>query len=140
MRSQLAFSGSLLLQFVLYSPRIKHSSNYIAANEIDEIPGLNWAPGLYGCVLVIKACLYAASYKMPFLMKAAIYLESLQLILESMIPNKINTVSDITLTLAQILLNFAFYAFDWKSGSLCSLLPFISLIAKRCVFYNEVET
>ena len=73
-------------------------------------------------------------------MKAAIYLESLQLILESMIPNQINTVSDITLTLAQILLNFAFYAFDWKSGSLCSLLPFISLIAKRCVFYSEVET
>ena len=52
-------------------------------------------------------------------------------------PNEINTVSDITLTLTQILLNFIFYAFNWKSGSICSFLPLIALIAKRCIFYSE---
>ena len=52
-------------------------------------------------------------------------------------PNEIDTVSDITLTLAQILLNFLFYAFNWKSAGICSFFPLIALTAKRCIFYNE---
>ena len=100
------------------------------------IPGLSWIPILYGCVFILKVMLFVASLKKPDLMKATIYFESILLVLESMLPNEINTVSDITLTLLQIIFNFLFYAFNWKSGSLCSLLPFTSLMVKRSIFYN----
>ena len=49
---------------------------------MDEMTGLDRIPNVYVFVLMVKSIVLIASFKRPYLIKAAIYSESLQLALE----------------------------------------------------------
>lgn len=148
-RTQVMLMTRELLALVIIVTGCSHSnyvSSWIADKKDDQQGSVDLAEKVLPycqiasyVLTAAKVILFAVSIKRPRVTKAVLYLETLQLVAEAMMPTEIDLASDLKLSLGTIGLNFWCYAFGWKTGLVCSVTAFAAFAAKRIIFYTEIK-